>query len=150
MTLPLATIDADGNIEAKAPGQTIITVSNGTASAVCVIAVEEKPTKLTDFTLALEQFDGLKPAGQLEIRVTDIQPGDVVLDDENITYRLELDNPEQEDLFTVERSDDNSAFYLSLRSTSTPKDAGSGTLYVTIDGITRQREIQLGGTVRSF
>lgn len=112
--------------------------------------MEEKPTKLTDFTLALEQFDGLKPAGQLEIRVTDIQPGDVVLDDENITYRLELDNPEQEDLFTVERSDDNSAFYLSLRSTSTPKDAGSGTLYVTIDGITRQREIQLGGTVRSF
>lgn len=63
-------------------------MSNGTASAVCVIAVEEKPTKLTDFTLALEQFDGLKPAGQLEIRVTDIQPGDVVLDDENITYRL--------------------------------------------------------------
>ncbi len=133
----VATIDADGNIEAKAPGQTIITVSNGTASAVCVIAVEEKPTQLTDFTLALEQFDGLKPAGQLEIRVTDIQPGDVVLDDENITYRLELDNPEQEDLFTVERSDDHSAFYLSLRSTGTPKDAGSGTLYVTIGGITR-------------
>ena len=134
----VATIDEDGTITAVAPGQAIITVSNRSASAVCVVAVEEKPVKLVDFKLTPDHFDGLKPAGTLEFHVTEMQPSDILIDPETITYDLTLEDEAQKDLFSVETSEDGSIIYLSLRATGEPKAAGSGTLSVTIDGITRQ------------
>ena len=77
----VATIDEVGHVEAIAPGQTIITVSKGSATAICVVAVEEYNTEVLDFDLSLVSFDGLKPNGQLLVKVDNLQPADVQLDE---------------------------------------------------------------------
>ena len=56
-------MDEFGHVVAVAPGQAIITVSNGTYSALCVIAVEASSTEVKDFKLSMDHFSGLKPNG---------------------------------------------------------------------------------------
>lgn len=50
------------------------TVSNGTYSALCVIAVEASSTEVKDFKLSMDHFSGLKPNGAITVRVVDLQP----------------------------------------------------------------------------
>ena len=50
----VATVDEFGHVVAVAPGQAIITVSNGTYSALCVIAVEASSTEVKDFKLSMD------------------------------------------------------------------------------------------------
>lgn len=73
----VATVDEFGHVVAVAPGQAIITVSNGTYSALCVIAVEASSTEVKDFKLSMDHFSGLKPNGAITVRVVDLQPADV-------------------------------------------------------------------------
>ena len=72
----VATIDEFGRVEALAPGQTVITVSAGEDSAVCVVAVKERTTELQDFQLSVESFSGLKPNGSIVVKATDLYPAD--------------------------------------------------------------------------
>ena len=136
----IATVDEEGNITAVAPGQTLITVSNGKASAVCVVAVEERVEKLEDFRLSIDHFSGLKPGGQLEVRITDIQPGDVDLTNAEKTYDISAEDPELDSLLSCEVGEDGYSFYIGIPTVGEPKRAGKGTFSVTIDGITRTLE----------
>ncbi len=133
----VATIDEFGNVVAIAPGQTIITISNGQSSAICIVAVEERPSRLESFELSLEHFSGLKPGTDLEVRITDIQPQDVDLDSLDAVYTVEADDPAYSDLLYYETGEDGMSFFITVAPTGMPKEGSSGTLTVTIDGITR-------------
>lgn len=76
----VATVDEYGKVTAIAEGQALITVSNGTSSAVCVVAVEEHSTQVESFDLSIEDFSFLKPEGQLTVKVVNLQPADAVID----------------------------------------------------------------------
>lgn len=136
----IATVDEEGNITAVAPGQALITVSNGKASAICVVAVEERVEKLEDFKLSIDHFSGLKPGAQLEVRITDIQPGDVDLTNAEKTYDISAEDPELDSLLSCEVGEDGYSFYIGVPAVGEPKKAGKGTFSVTIDGTTRTLE----------
>ncbi|MGN1307256.1 MAG: S8 family serine peptidase [Faecousia sp.] len=70
----VATVDEMGHIVAVGAGQTTITISCGGSEVVCIVAVREHPTEITDFTLSMESFDSLKPNGTIMLKVTDIEP----------------------------------------------------------------------------
>src|SRR5699024_9298629 len=75
----VVTVDDYGHVTAVAPGQAVITVAKGDASATCVVAVEEVPTVVEDFDLSIQSFDGLKPDGQVVVKVENLQPANVDL-----------------------------------------------------------------------
>lgn len=139
----VATIDEFGHVEALAPGQTVLTVSNGTSSAVCVIAVRERSTEIVDFNLSVESFSGLKPNGAMIVKVTDLQPSDVELTE--VRWEVTEDDP---DLYAglincARYSSDGltGEIYLNSSATGDPGiriPGAKGTLTVTLNGVSRQ------------
>ena len=142
----VATIDEFGRVEALAPGQTVITVSAGEDSAVCVVAVKERTTELQDFQLSVESFSGLKPNGSIVVKATDLYPADA----EITTKRWEV-NEDDPDLYaglitcSQNSSDGLSAeLYLNYSATGDPDiliPGASATLEVTLNGVTRTMKI---------
>ena len=142
----VATVDDFGHIVAVAPGQTIVTVSNGTDEAVCVVAVRERPTEVLDFDLAVDSFTGLKPNGELIVKVTNLQPSNVELTE--IRWEVLEDDPDlyvglvncaryTTDGLTGEIYLNYSA-YDPYGTGATPIPGASGTLTVTLNGVSRQ------------
>lgn len=139
----VATVDEFGYVEAVGPGQALITVTNGVETAVCIVAVENAPTQVLDFHLSLEKFDTLKPDGALVVTVEDLYPADVELT-ENTWVVSEDDETAQnyEGLVQVEKYTSDALtgqIYLnySAAPADTPVPAGSGTLTVTLNGVSR-------------
>ena len=134
-------------LEAIAPGQTIITVSKGSATAICVVAVEEYNTEVLDFDLSLVSFDGLKPNGQLLVKVDNLQPADVQLDE--IRWEVYEDEDYTEyatGLLDVEQySSDglSGSIYMTISATQEGVElpAGTGYLDVTLNGVTRTLDL---------
>lgn len=136
----VATIDEHGLITAIAPGQAVITVSNGTDSAVCVVIVEDYPTEVLDFDLSIDHFAGLKPDGTLEVNIVNLQPADVVITEN--TWKIYEDDPEWAGLLSVEKNSETGMSGLismtaSMHDTEIPS-AGTGYLEVTLNGVTRK------------
>ena len=129
----VATVDEMGMVQAVAPGQAVITVSKGSASAVCVVAVEDTNTVVEDFDLSLERFDGLKPDGQILVKVDNLQPADVKL--EEISWKVYEDEEYANDygmgLVDVQQYSNDAlsgAIYLSVGTSDVLLPAGSGYL----------------------
>lgn len=142
----IATVDEYGRVVAIAPGQTIITVSDGVSSAVCIVAVEEKKAEITDFDLSIDSFSGIKPDGQVVVNVDNIQPADAEI--KNISWSVSEDEDYANDygagLITVGKnsSDSLSGFlYLTLNYSEDVLPAGHAVLTVTLDGIERTMDI---------
>ena len=135
----VASVDEHGIITAVAPGQTVITVSNGEESVVCVVAVEERPTEVVDFDLSIDNFEGMKPNGAIVVKVTDLQPADVVITEN--TWLVYEDDEEWAGLLNVaQNSSDAMSATISLNAAMYESDeptAGTGYLEVTINGVTR-------------
>ena len=135
----IATIDEYGHIVALAPGQTVITVSNGFASATCVVAVEEWPTEVIDFDLSIDHFSGLKADGSIVVNVVNLQPADVVITEN--TWKVYEDDEEWAGLLDVAKdSTTGRSGRIMLNATyddGEAPSAGSGRLEVTINGVTR-------------
>ena len=135
----VATIDEYGHIEALAPGQTVITVSNGIDSAVCVVAVEEWPTEVIDFDLSIDRFSGMKPDGSVVVNVVNLQPADVVIT-ENIWAVYEEDEDWTGLLTVAKDSTTGMSGRIMLNASMDDSEfdsAGAGRLEVTINGVTR-------------
>ncbi len=138
----VATIDEFGKVVALAPGQTTLTVSKGDQEAICVVAVREKTTEITDFKLSIDHFPGLKPNGTILVQVTDLEPANV-----EITEKLWIiteDNPElYTGLINVSQYDSTGLMgeiFLNYTATGDPDleiPGASGTLNVTLNGVTR-------------
>lgn len=142
----VATIDEFGHIEAISAGQTTITVRKGDQSAVCIVAVQEWNTEVVDFKLSVESFSGLKPNGTFVVKVTDLEPADVVLTEK--IWDIREDDPDlYEGLITVAKYDSSGLsgeVYLNYTATSDPEivcPGASATLSVTLNGVTRQMSI---------
>lgn len=142
----VATIDEFGNVVAIAPGQTIITVSNGTDSAICIVAVEEESHEVLDFNLSLDHFWGMKPDDQVVVKVENLAPSNVVIDE--ISWSFEEDEEYAQEyaagLITVGKySSDALSGYLYFNVTSSQEllPAGHGVLTVTINGVSRTMEV---------
>ena len=135
----VASIDEYGIITAVAPGQAVITVSNGTESVVCVVAVEERPTEVLDFDLSIDSFEGMKPNGSIVVKVTNLQPADVVITEN--TWLVYEDDEEWAGLLNVaQNTSDAMSATISLNAAmyeSEEPTAGTGYLDVTINGVTR-------------
>lgn len=147
----VATIDEYGHVEALSVGQTTITVTNGTYTAICIVAVEEYPTEVLDFNLSIASFSGMKPGGELIVKVVDLYPADVVLneirwevseDDETAEYYEGLITCAQ---YTTDGLQGeiylNYSAYDQYNQGNAPIPAGSGTLTVTLNGVSRQMHI---------
>ncbi len=138
-TPEVATIDGYGIITAVAPGQTVITISNGTDTTVCIVAVEERPTEVVDFDLSIDHFSGLKPDGSIVVQVENLQPADVVITQN--TWLVYEDDEEWAGLLNVSQNNsDAMSATISLNAQmyeSEEPTAGSGYLEVTINGVTR-------------
>ena len=135
----VASTDEYGIITAVAPGQTVITVSNGEETVVCVVAVEEHPTEVIDFDLSIDQFTGLKPDGSIVVKVTNLQPADVVIT-ENTWMVYENDEEWAGLLNVAQNTSDAMSGTISLNASlyeSEESTAGSGYLQVTLNGVTR-------------
>ena len=135
----VATVDEFGHIVALAPGQTIITVSNGSSSAICVVAVEEYTSEVLDFDLSIEHFDGLKAGMPITVRVTNLQPADVRI--ENISWLVYEDDEEWAGLVNVYQNSQDALsgqVELNVSYSSELIPAGSGYLDVTINGVSRR------------
>ena len=143
----VATVDEYGKVTAVAPGQAVITVSDGIVSANCVVAVEEYNTVVEDFDLSIERFVGLKPNGELVVKVTNLQPADVVLTEkiwavsENDEFAAEYG----EGLIQVAKEAESGlegslyTYYTTFPAAQIP--ASVGTLTVTLNGVSRSMEI---------
>ena len=138
----VATIDEFGHVVALAPGQTVITVSNGESSADCVVAVREQVTQVEDFKLSIESFSGLKPGGSLVVQVTDLQPAGVELTD--IRWEVVEDDPELYQglvncaQYTTDGLSGEIYLNYSAYGSNPPIPGASGTLTVTLNGVSRQ------------
>lgn len=142
----VATIDEYGMITAIAPGQAVMTVSDGTNSATCVVAVQEYNTVVEDFDLSIESFKGLKPNGELVVKVTNLQPADVVITEKSwsVSESDEYAADYASGLIQVakESEDGLSGKLYTYYTTSTENlPAGLGTLTVTLNGVSRSMEI---------
>ena len=142
----VATIDEFGKVKAVAPGQAVITVSNGSSFGICVVIVENRNTEVKDFKLSMEKFSGLKPDGECIVKITDLQPADVVLDE--VRWVVEEDDDYAEDyaegLIQVSKySTDGLAGSLYLYASQSDEllPAGEGTLTVTLNGVSRSMRI---------
>ena len=141
----VATVDEFGTVEAIAPGQAIITVSDGTSSAVCVVIVEPYNT-VESFELSMDKFTGLKPDGECVVKITNLQPADAVI--ENASWVVEEDDDYAENyaegLIQIQKnaSDGRSGIlYLYASQSDELLPAGEGTLTVTLDGVSRSMRI---------
>ena len=142
----VATVDEYGHVIAVSAGQTIITVSDGTDSAICVVAVEEVNTKVESFDLSIDSFSGLKVDGQLVVKVNNLKPANVKLD--NISWEVSEDEDYANDygagLITVGKysSDGLSGFlYLTLNSSEDILPKGHAVLTVTLGDVKRTMDI---------
>ena len=142
----VATIDEYGHIEALSPGQTTITVTKGDFSAVCIVAVREKPTEVIDFKLSIESFSGLKPNGTVVVKVTDLEPANVELYQKH--WIINEDDPDlYAGLINVAQYDTTGLageVYLNYAATNDPSvvvPGASATLSVTLNGVTRTMTI---------
>lgn len=144
----VATIDQYGKVVAKAAGQTVITVSNGIDEAYCVVVVEDYNHEVTDFDLSIDKFEGLKPNGEAIVKVTNLEPADVVIDE----IRWEVSESDEyaenygEGLISVGKySEDALAGFVYLNVSATDGQfelpESIGTLTVTINGVSRSMEI---------
>ncbi|MCD7755764.1 MAG: S8 family serine peptidase, partial [Firmicutes bacterium] len=142
----VATVDEFGHVEATGVGQTIITVSKGGVSAICVVAVEATTTEVLDFDLSIENFDTITPDGQITVKVTNLQPADVVI--ESVTWLVYESDEYAEDygagLVTVTQNSSDGLsgiIYLNYNNCASlgvdEMPAGDGWLDVTINGVTR-------------
>lgn len=142
----VATVDEFGHIVAQKAGQTVVEVTNGTVSAYCIVAVREKNTEVIDFDLSLDSFSGLKPNGAIVVKVQNLQPADVELN--QIRWEVFEDDPE---LYTglincAQYTSDGltGEVYLNYRASGTnnpPVPGASGTLKVTLNGVTREMKL---------
>lgn len=143
----VATIDEYGKVKAIAPGQAVLKVSNGKSSAICVVAVEAVNTEVKDFNLSVDAFSGLKPDGEFVVKVTDLQPADVELNE--IRWSVsESDEYTQygEGLISVSKETDDGlsgCLYLTVKASQEDHElpAGDGTLTVTLNGVSRTMDI---------
>ena len=142
----VATIDEFGMIRAVGPGQATITISKGDLEAVCIVAVRERQTEVLDFDLSIESFSGLKPNGSVIVKVTNLQPANVQL--EEVRWEVNEDDPDlYAGLINVARYDTTGLvgeLYLNYTATSDPEihvPGASGTLDVTLNGVTRSMHI---------
>lgn len=142
----VATIDEFGHVEALTPGQTVLTISNGETSAICIVAVKEKSTEVLDFKLSIESFSGLKPGGTMIVKVQDLQPADVELTE--IKWVVTEDDPDlYEGLINCTRYDATGLIgelYLNYSATGDPSTVipgAKGTLSVTLNGVTRTMKL---------
>lgn len=138
----VATVDEMGKVTAIAPGQAIITVSKGSASATCVVAVEDYNTTVEDFDLVPVNFDGLKQDGQLLVKVDNLQPADVQLNE--IRWEVFEDEAYAEDygagLLSVEQNSSDGlsgSIYITGSDSEVTLPAGTGYLNVTLNGVTK-------------
>ena len=135
----VATIDEFGHVEAIAPGQTTITVTNGIDEAVCIVAVTDRPTEVIDFDLSIDHFSGLKPDGSIVVRVENLEPANVVITEN--TWLVYEDNEEWAGLLNISKDIETGlAGRISLNYTYYGEEyssAGAGRLEVTINGVTR-------------
>ncbi len=141
----VATVDETGKVTAIAPGQAIITVSNGVSSAICVVAVEEYHTEVESFDLSLDEFCGLKPDGSVVVKVENLQPADVQLNDIKWIVEESDETAEYaEGLIQVEQYDSSGlggTLYLSVSSSQVAIPEGNGTLTVSLNGVSRSMDI---------
>lgn len=143
----VASIDEFGKITARAPGQTTIIVSKGDHAAICLVAVEDRPAEVIDFDLSIEKFDGLKPNGSVTVKVENLQPADVIIESNHWVFEEseEYANDYAAGLVTVEKnSADGLSGLVSMNvqgSTEVQLPAGSGTLSVSLNGVTRKVDI---------
>lgn len=142
----VATVDEFGHIVALKAGQTVVEVTNGAVSAYCIVAVREKNTEVVDFDLSLDSFSGLKPNGAIVVKVQNLQPADVELN--QIRWEVFEDDP---DLYTglitcAQYTSDGltGEVYLNYSATGAnnpPVPGASGTLKVTLNGVTREMKL---------
>lgn len=144
----VATIDEFGLVTAVAPGQTVITVAKGGSSAICVVAVEEVPTVVEDFDLSIQSFDGLKPDGQVVVKVDNLQPANVDLSEIKWTVWEDEDYAENyaEGLIDVDQYTSDGLTGVLYLTVSTSQEGlelpeGNGRLDVTLNGVTRSMDI---------
>ena len=142
----VATIDEFGMVKAIAPGQTTITIAKGGQESVCVVAVRERETEIVDFDLSIEDFSGLKPNGSIIVKVTNLQPANVQL--EEVRWEVNEDDPDlYVGLVNVARYDTTGLvgeIFLNYVATGDPEihvPGASGTLDVTLNGVTRSMHI---------
>ena len=135
----VATIDEFGHVEAIAPGQTTITISNGTDEVVCIVAVTERPTEVIDFDLSIDHFSGLKPDGSFVVNVVNIEPANVVIRESS--WLVYEDNEDWAGLLNIEKDTQTGlSGRISLNYTyygEGGSSSGGGRLEVTINGVTR-------------
>ena len=138
----VATVDEFGHIVAVAPGQTTVTISNGTDSAVCIVAVREPNTEVIDFELAIDSFSGLTPNGTIIVKAINLRPADVELTE--VKWLVTEDDPDlYEGLINCAQYDTSglaAEIYLNTQATGDPDlkiPGASGTLTVTLNGVTR-------------
>ncbi len=142
----VATVDEYGVVKGVAPGQAIITVSNGTSSGICVVVVEDYNTEVIDFKLSMDKFTGLKPDGECVVKITDLEPADVVIEENRWVVEEDDDYAQDyvEGLIRVDKETGDArsgSLYLYVRQSDTPIPAGEGTLTVTLNGVSRSMRI---------
>ncbi len=142
----VATVDEYGKVTAIAEGQALITVSNGTSSAVCVVAVEEHSTQIESFDLSIEDFSFLKPEGQLTVKVVNLQPADAVIDSASWSVVEDDDYAENyaAGLLSVSQGSADRLtgnVYMTVTGAEELIPGGHGTLTVTLDGVSRTMDI---------
>ena len=142
----VATIDEFGTVRAIAPGQATISIAKGDVEAVCVVAVRERSTEIIDFDLSIENFSGLKPDGSVIVKVINLQPANVKL--EEVRWEINEDDPDlYVGLVNVARYDTTGLtgeIFLNYTATGDPAihvPGASGTLDVTLNGVTRSMHI---------
>ena len=142
----VATIDEFGMVKAVAPGQAVISITKGGQEAVCVVAVRERSTEILDFNLSIDHFSGLKPNGSVIVKVTDLQPANVQLED--VRWEINEDDPDlYVGLINVARYDTTGLVgevFLNYTATGDPEihvPGASATLDVTLNGVTRSMTI---------
>lgn len=137
----VATVDEFGHVVAIAPGQTVITVSNGSVAAVCVVVVETYSTEVLNFDLSIDRFSGLKPDGSIVVNVTNLEPADVQITEAN--WLVYENDPDWAGLLSVSK-DSETGLSGRIELTASKYDggdsAGSGYLEVTLNGVTRKME----------
>ena len=142
----VATIDEFGMIKAVAPGQATITIAKGDQESVCVVAVRERSTEITDFKLSIEHFSGLKPNASVIVKVTDLEPANVQLTEKR--WVINEDDPDlYVGLINVAQYDTTGLVgevFLNYTATGDPEihvPGASATLDVTLNGVTRSMTI---------
>lgn len=138
----VATVDEYGHVVAVAPGQTTITITNGEETVVCIVAVREPVTEVLDFELSIDHFSTMAPDGSLIVKVVNLEPANVKLNE--IRWEVYEDEDTAEDyegMVTVSRYTSDGltgSIYLSYdTNTEFPIPGGSGQLDVTLNGVTR-------------